>query len=386
MYNPVELNKKIQDELSEYFDFIRLLPVDSKITSYNNKIITIKCKKCNTIRDITVRSALRLDRLTKQNLCPECRRQNRISLEYDKLIIKLKNFDLDAITKKESYKSFKNLFTVKCKHCNKIYNIHPASVRFCKCKNIHLKAINKKVYEFFALKYTNFKLINYTNENKQATIKCNKGHSFKKRITAFHRNPVCPFCKEEQLQKLRFDNLSNKITERFPDFKLIYFSGHWKENIEVKHLKCDNNFKILAENFLLRGRCPICDRNLSIGCKKIEHFLKKNKIKYEKEYIFDNLKDKKHLRFDYAIFNNEQLFALIEFDGIQHFSIEKGFFGDPLDIQEKDLKYIQSHDKMKDNYCSENNIKLLRIKYDENVNKKLKELFNDYPNGGVIPQ
>lgn len=41
------------------------------------------------------------------------------------------------------------------------------------------------------------------------------------------------------------------------------------------------------------------------------------------------------------------------------------------DIILKQGKILQEHDKIKNNFCKENNIKLLRIKYNENIIEKL---------------
>ena len=68
---------------------------------------------------------------------------------------------------------------------------------------------------------------------------------------------------------------------------------------------------------LLRGRCPQCDKDLSVGSKAIKRYLEKNNIPFEVEYSFNDLKDKYRLRFDFAIKDSDSnLFALIEFDGI----------------------------------------------------------------------
>ena len=42
---------------------------------------------------------------------------------------------------------------------------------------------------------------------------------------------------------------------------------------------------------------------------------------------------------------------------------------------EKNLKYTQNHDKIKTEYCKNNRINLLRIRYDENIEEKLMDYF-----------
>ena len=60
----------------------------------------------------------------------------------------------------------------------------------------------------------------------------------------------------------------------------------------------------------------------------------------------------------------------IEFDGVQHFKIVEKWGG--VD----GLKERQEKDNIKNEYCKNNNIHLLRIKYNENINIKLFEYFN----------
>jgi hypothetical protein len=58
----------------------------------------------------------------------------------------------------------------------------------------------------------------------------------------------------------------------------------------------------------------------------------------------------------------------IEFDGEQHFREHK------LWGEEKLIK-TQTNDQIKNIFCIENNIKLIRIKFNENINEKLKLYF-----------
>lgn len=53
---------------------------------------------------------------------------------------------------------------------------------------------------------------------------------------------------------------------------------------------------------------------------------------------------------------------LIEFDGKQHFEINN-FFGGEEEFQKNKIR-----DELKNNYCIENKIPLIRIKYDEEIN------------------
>ena len=61
------------------------------------------------------------------------------------------------------------------------------------------------------------------------------------------------------------------------------------------------------------------------------------------------------LRYDFAIFKNDELRCLIEYDGEQHFSEAGTYFNE--------RGQVQIHDGMKDKYALTNNIPLLRIPY-----------------------
>jgi len=81
-----------------------------------------------------------------------------------------------------------------------------------------------------------------------------------------------------------------------------------------------------------------------IGCKSI-----KNKL----------------LQFDIYI---PKLNTYIEYDGGQHFKSVKFWGGD------KSFEYRKLCDKIKDDFCLANGIKLYRISYLENIENRLKEI------------
>jgi hypothetical protein len=114
--------------------------------------------------------------------------------------------------------------------------------------------------------------------------------------------------------------------------------------------------------------CPKC--STSKGEKAVEYFLIENKIVYKQEFSFPDLKGKYEvLRFDFAIFGNDVLKCLIEFDGLQYFKYVKGFHK-----SEEDFYTIQKYDKLKNIYCKKNKINLIRIQFNEDINVKLAQL------------
>ena len=135
--------------------------------------------------------------------------------------------------------------------------------------------------------------------------------------------------------------------------------------------ECGNIISVFGNN-LKRLHTTSCGCSArSIGEENIEKILKENNINYAKEYSFNDLKDKGRLRFDFAIFDsNNNLIELIEFDGRQHNNDYTPW------NSEETLEQRQYRDILKDNYCKENNIKLIRIQSEQrdSITLKLLEL------------
>ena len=111
----------------------------------------------------------------------------------------------------------------------------------------------------------------------------------------------------------------------------------------------------------------------SCGCKRyssgellICNILKNNNINFIREYSFPDCKGESdhRLRFDFGVFDeNDNLLFLIEYDGKQHFQPVDYFGG------EESFERLVKHDNIKNQYCNDNNIILLRFNYldDNNI-------------------
>lgn len=122
---------------------------------------------------------------------------------------------------------------------------------------------------------------------------------------------------------------------------------------------CGRTNVIVFGDYLRNGDTTSCGCIQSKNEAKIAKILDKNNIKYISQYWLPDLysfnkKDK--LYFDFAIFNNETLLYIIEYDGIQHF--EDGHF-------HGNFAQTRSNDIKKNKYCFEHNIPIIRIPYCE---------------------
>lgn len=92
-------------------------------------------------------------------------------------------------------------------------------------------------------------------------------------------------------------------------------------------------------------------------------------LKAEKQKTFPNLKHKKMLRCD-AYFSSLNL--IVEYNGVQHYK-----FSEHLHKDIKNFELCKKRDKIKEDFCEQNNIKLLVIRYDDSeeaVLHKVKDL------------
>lgn len=159
-----------------------------------------------------------------------------------------------------------------------------------------------------------------------------------------------------------------KIGDRYGKLVVIEYEGLRKQKSRDKNeswyvCKCDcGNIKSFRGNELVTGGVKSCGCISSWGENCISYLLTKNNINYKKEYIILELKNPKTgrcLRFDFAVFDNDNnLLYLIEYDGRQHILGPEAGWSHTHSLEE-----IQYRDNLKNNYCKEKNIPLIRIPY-----------------------
>lgn len=241
--------------------------------------------------------------------------------------------------------------------------------RCAKCSGRYQRTndeFKQEVYKLVGREYTfleEFKTV----DDRIKIIHNECGHVYKvspyKFINRGHRCPNCNKYKpvsDEDFKKRVYELVGDEYT-----FLAEYEKAIVK--MSVKHNECGYIYEVSPHKFINHERrCPRC--NESKGEKKISTYLDKHEIKYIPQYSFDDCANELPLRFDFAIFNKRRhLELLIEFDGRQHFKPIDYFGG------EEGFKRLKINDTIKNNYCKDNNIKLLRIPYTEydNIEKIL---------------
>ena len=163
------------------------------------------------------------------------------------------------------------------------------------------------------------------------------------------------FAKDYSLEK----NNTNPFYEYISPTNIRWDWSHqvvW--NIKCK--KCGEDYlgipTELISNKRTHGMNPCeCWKKYSIGVQKIISILQKNNIKYEQEKKYDTCVSPKGFKLPFDFYLPEYN-ILIEYDGEHHF---KRAFGQ----SEEKLILQKQYDEIKNQWCKENNVKLIRIPY-----------------------
>lgn len=196
--------------------------------------------------------------------------------------------------------------------------------------------------------------VDYKKSSIKVIIICKEHGEFLQTPNAHIRGAGCKKC------AVSIIGISNRNNNWLNDFISIHNNNYIYD--KVRYIK--NNKKVIitcrkhgdfeqTPNTHLRGRgCPKC--NNSKGENKVIEILNSIKIEYLYQYRFNDCKNILPLIFDFYIPN---INLIIEYDGIQHYKpVEKfGGYNSYLRVKESD--------DIKNEYCKNNNIDLLRIPY-----------------------
>lgn len=206
----------------------------------------------------------------------------------------------------------------------------------------------------------NYDKVRYTNTYNKIIIVCPEHGDFLQIPKNHIDGHGCPMCSNNKnLNTSEFIRKSNIIhVDRYIYDKVVYVTN--KSNVTIT-CPIHGDFTQNACNHLNGQGCPTC--NLSKGEVKIGDILKMRNYKYKTQYTFEDLKYKRLLKFDFAIFDEfGSLKSLVEFNGIQHYEYNSRFHNKLIDFETS--KY---RDHLKVKYCEEYKIPLFIIRYDEDI-------------------
>ncbi|MGF9946051.1 hypothetical protein ABEX44_22750 [Priestia megaterium] len=220
-------------------------------------------------------------------------------------------------------------------------------------------AFLKEMYDLVADEYTVCDGEVYKSNKTKIKIRHNKCNSVygvnPKNFIKGQRCPVCYGNKKRTTEEF-IKEVRNQVGE---EYEVLGNYINTMTKIKMRHDVCDHVYPVTPMNFLKGSRCPKCsDRNNSKGIKIIKRYLEINNIDYKIEEKFEGCIDKELLAFDVFIPDYN---LVIEYDGEGHFEPFK--FIENVEGRLKNLQNQQRRDQIKNNYCKEQNISLIRIPY-----------------------
>lgn len=300
-------------------------------------------------------------KLTTKQVITKCQK-NHPNFDYSNTIYIKSSIPISVTCKIHNYTFFvlyhnfikyKNGCCPKCSSTNKRYTKQEI-IEIC-----------NKVHQF---KY-DYSLI---PENPKMTIKykiiCKLHGIFKQTLNKHKSNRGCPYCANEnnisRFKKLGKENLwsNEKFIEKSKKIHNNFYSYEHTDYKEMRKLIIINcpihgKFKQKAKDHITGSGCPIC--NFSKGELKIKYYINNHNIKLVLQKKFENCFGKNNIKLPFDFYLPDYN-TCIEYDGPQHYK-PVCFGGISLERANLNFQRTKTNDKIKNEYCLQNNIRLLRI-------------------------
>lgn len=336
-------------------------PTVEVVDTYNgahNKIMH-RCKTCNYEWQATPHNTL------AGKGCPKCAgTMKRTHDEYVELVEAMhSNIEVVGV-----YVNNNTPILHRCTIHNHLWMAHPNNIlsghgcRMC-ANDLMANNFSKSTLDYVkdvASVNTNIEIIGeYVNAHVPILHRCKiDGYEWLAKPNNILSGKGCPKC-AGSITKTH-DEYVGAVNIVNPDIEVV--DDYIDSRTPIKHkCKIDGNIWYAAPYNILVGKgCPRC--NESSGERMVRQWLSKNNISFVFQKIFDDCVDINALPFDFYLPDYN---AAIEYQGGQHYFPVEHFGG------EDSFKRQQRHDKIKEDYCSANNIRLLCIPYYADVEKEL---------------
>lgn len=231
----------------------------------------------------------------------------------------------------------------------------------CANKNITTEDWIDKAKFIHGDKY-NYSKVEYKKGHDKVIINCPIHGDFKQQATSHLQGFGCPKCRNEKLREERsqsteeFITLANKKHNMYYDYSKVKYINEKTKIIIIcpKH----GEFLQTPESHLRGNGCPKCNKFCveSKGENFVFEFLKNNKFNVIRQYginIDTNINPSGNAYIDFYLPDHN---IFIEYNGVQHYKNSKYFKGYNFNRQ-------QARDQFVKQYCLNNNILLIEIKY-----------------------
>lgn len=210
----------------------------------------------------------------------------------------------------------------------------------------------RKIKEIWGEEYKISEVI--TNVHQKVNIihnTCGKVH-IKNMNSFLHGKRGCPYCNQNFAKTKEYWQQKMNTFHGDGKYEILDSPKNMRSKIKIRHNVCNRIYMTTPGVIKFGCGCNIC--SMSKGNIKITNFLEKENIKFETEKSFKNCYLNKRLRFDFYL---PEFNTCIEYDGIQHFESVEIFGGEKQFLENK------KRDEIKNSFCEENDIPLIRIDY-----------------------
>lgn len=366
------IKERISDKFNGKYEFVNF-------TTYNNSKQKEKIK-CNLCGEIFTTSITALLFENHEEYCPKCKK-NKKKVEFIKKVKQQTKNEYVVLSEYNTCKE-KVLFRHNKNSCMNEFWMTPDGFfngghRCPKCMNkkriseqfLSHDEFSKRINKIHGKHVTLLgKYSGYDGKIKIRHEDC--GREFDMLCGDLLQGKCCRYCSGKILKTT--EQFKNELYDLYGnEYSLIGEYKNAKTKVHIRHNICGYEWDVIPGSIIKRRTCPCC--NKSYGEKELENFAIHNHLNYRTQETFDGCFRNDFLKFDMSIYDdNNELLCLIEFDGSTHYEISR--FGNISEEQAVlNLQDQKERDKIKDDFCKENNIMLLRL---NNIDTLCDELKN----------
>lgn len=203
----------------------------------------------------------------------------------------------------------------------------------------------------------------YVNNKEKLDIICIRDHYIQINFNDLLSGKGCRQCSYDDM-KIKYDVIKAEFEKHGCKLLTTNYTGNSQK---LKYICVCENIAYTRYHHMKNG--ILCGCGKSRGEKIIRKYLQENDIEYIPQKSFSGCAYVCLLRFDFYVCISDIKF-LVEFDGRQHFEPIEYFGG------EKALVSTKNKDDIKNNYCINKEIQLLRISYKQM--DEIDDILDDY--------
>jgi hypothetical protein len=254
----------------------------------------------------------------------------------------------------------------ECKKCGKLYTtswntFQDRKLSYCQeCVKANFFDNRRHNIEYIKSEYVKqgytpmFRI--YTNNHEKLLVKNIDGYMG---FLSYHNLKIGQtFEVFHKLNSYTIQNINLYIKTNGLNCKLLetrYISNSTKMKFQCE---CGEIFETQWDTFCAsKTRCDMCTKRKSVGEYKVELWLNEHKVPFKSQYRICECKYKSTLPFDICVFPDTKNQILIEVNGIQHYQPVEHFGG------EEKYNERQKLDNIKEQFCRDKNIQLIKISY-----------------------